>query len=68
MAKAYNGVKESDLNKSEVADVMMHLYFRAQEQFNRDKPPEVGACLVPWAGSWVPKSRGAKRPTGVSSH
>ena len=30
MAKAYAGVKETDLTKEEVKDIMAHLYFKAR--------------------------------------
>ena len=41
MAKAYNGVKESQYTQEEVKDVMAHLYFRAKESFAQMAPPEV---------------------------
>ena len=41
MAKAYAGVKETDITKEEVKDVMAHLYFKAKESFAAQAPPEV---------------------------
>jgi hypothetical protein len=40
MAKAYSGVKETDITKEEVKDVMAHLYFKAKEKFASQAPPE----------------------------
>ena len=40
MAKAYSGVKETDITKEEVKDIMAHLYFKAKEKFASQAPPE----------------------------
>jgi hypothetical protein len=40
MAKAYSGVKETDITKEEVKDVMAHLYFKAKEKFAAQAPAE----------------------------
>ena len=40
MAKAYSGVKETDVTKEEVKDIMAHLYFKAKEKFAAQAPPE----------------------------
>ena len=40
MARAYAGVKETDVTKEEVKDIMAHLYFKAKESFARQAPPE----------------------------
>lgn len=40
MAKAYAGVKETDITKEEVKDIMAHLYFKAKETFAQQAPPE----------------------------
>ena len=40
MAKAYSGVKETDITKEEVKDVMAHLYFKAKEKFAAQAPVE----------------------------
>ena len=40
MAKAYAGVKETDITKEEVKDIMAHLYFKAKETFARQAPVE----------------------------
>eukprot|EP00892_Ulva_mutabilis_P005879 jgi/Ulvmu1/3663/UM017_0077.1 len=41
MAKAYSGVKESDMAQEEVKDIMYHLYMKAKEATERGAPPEV---------------------------
>lgn len=40
MAKAYSGVKETDITKEEVKDIMAHLYFKAKEKFASQAPAE----------------------------
>lgn len=40
MAKAYAGVKETDVTQEEVKDIMAHLYFKAKESFAQQAPPE----------------------------
>jgi hypothetical protein len=40
MAKAYSGVKETDITKEEVKDIMAHLYFKAKEKFAAQAPAE----------------------------
>lgn len=40
MAKAYAGVKETDVTKEEVKDIMAHLYFKAKETYAQQAPPE----------------------------
>jgi len=40
MAKAYAGVKETDITQEEVKDIMAHLYFKAKESFAQQAPPE----------------------------
>ena len=40
MAKAYAGVKETDITQEEVKDIMAHLYFKAKETFAQQAPAE----------------------------
>jgi hypothetical protein len=40
MAKAYAGVKETDVTREEVKDIMAHLYFKAKETYAQQAPPE----------------------------
>jgi len=40
MAKAYSGVKDTDITKEEVKDIMAHLYFKAKEKFASQAPAE----------------------------
>jgi hypothetical protein len=40
MAKAYSGVKETDITKEEGQDIMANLYFKAKEKFASQAPPE----------------------------
>lgn len=38
MAKAYNGVKDTDKTKEEVKDIMAHLYFRVRQKTSTINP------------------------------
>jgi hypothetical protein len=40
MAKAYSSVKDTDITKEEVKDIMAHLYFKAKEKFASQAPAE----------------------------
>merc|ERR1711959_448431 len=41
VSKTYSSIKESPYSDTEIADIMMHLYFMVQEQLAKDKPPEI---------------------------
>lgn len=41
LARAYNGVNESQYVKDDVKDVMAHLYFRARETYFSQSPVEI---------------------------